>query len=121
VTNSTPLNVDKSNKQCWRVTVDNPPINLMTPELLIGWHQLVGQMEVDPNLHVVVFDSANPDFFVNHLDSSRFADLPTTPGPTGLPMVLDFFIRLSLAPVVTIALIRGRARGGGWSSRWRAT
>ena len=113
MTNSTQLNVDKSNKQCWRVTIDNPPINLMTPEMLIGWDQLVGQMEVDPDLHVVVFDSANPDFFVNHLDTSRLADLPTTPGPTGLPMVLDFFIRLSLAPVVTIALIRGRTRGGG--------
>jgi enoyl-CoA hydratase/carnithine racemase len=112
-TNSTLLNVDKSNKQCWRVTIDNPPINLLTPELVIGLHQLVGQMEVDPDLRVVVFDSANADFFVNHFDSSRTVDLPTTPGPTGLPMLLDFFIRLSLAPVVTIALIGGRTRGGG--------
>src|SRR4051795_11949092 len=50
----------------WRVTFDNPPINLVTPEMIVELPELVDQMEASPELRVVVFDSANPDYFLNH-------------------------------------------------------
>jgi enoyl-CoA hydratase/carnithine racemase len=64
---------------------------------------------------VVVFDSANPDFFLAHYDTEhdpgKTAALPA--GPTGMHAWLDLLVRLSRAPVVSIASIRGRARGAG--------
>jgi enoyl-CoA hydratase/carnithine racemase len=72
-------------------------------------------IEQDPDLNVVVFDSANPDFYLAHYDTehdpSRTAALPA--GPTGMHAWLDLLVRLSRAPVVSIASIRGRARGAG--------
>jgi enoyl-CoA hydratase/carnithine racemase len=67
--------------------------------------ELVGLIEDDPDLNVVVFDSANPDFYLAHYDAER--------EPTGLHAWLDLLVRLSRAPVVSIASIRGRARGAG--------
>jgi enoyl-CoA hydratase/carnithine racemase len=66
-------------------------------------------------LNVVVFDSANPDFFLAHYDTEHnpAATLGLPPGPTGMHPWLDFTARLSRAPVVSIAQIRGRARGSG--------
>lgn len=97
----------------WRVTFNNPPINLCNPETLIELQEIVGLIESDESLRVVVFDSADPDFFVNHYDVSRVADFPLSPGPTGLPTFVDATTRLTVSSVVTIASIRGRTRGGG--------
>jgi len=68
----------------WRITFNNPPHNLVTrnhSEL----QGIVGQLESDPELRVVVFDSAHPDFFMARYDISRAAETPVKPGPTGLP------------------------------------
>jgi enoyl-CoA hydratase/carnithine racemase len=97
----------------WRVTFSNPPINLEDPETILEVQELVGQIEADDALKVVVVDSAHPDFFVNHYDVSRAAQTPVAPGPTGLPAFIDTTTRLANSPVVTIASIRGRTRGGG--------
>src|SRR5262249_46708505 len=71
--------------------------------------------ERDTELNVVVFDSANPDFFLAHYDTEndpgKTAAMPA--GPTGMHPWLDLMSRLSRAPVVSIAAIRGRARGAG--------
>ncbi len=96
----------------WRVTFDNPPINLMNATTAAELQLLVGAIEAADGLRVVVFDSAHPDFFLARYDFSG-GGLPDTPGPTGLPPFLDMTVRLSAAPVVTIAAIRGRTRGGG--------
>ena len=75
----------------------------------------MGLIEEDPDLNVVVFDSAIPDFYLAHYDlehdPGRTAALPA--GPTGMHAWLDLLVRLSRAPVVSIASIRGRARGAG--------
>ncbi len=97
----------------WRVTFSNPPINLSDTDTLLELQRVVDLIESDETLQVVVFDSADADFFINHYDVSKVAEFPLTPGPTGLPTFIDTTTRLTESPVVTIASIRGRTRGGG--------
>jgi len=109
----THFSVAIENECLWRVTFDNPPINLMTPEMLIELPELIDQMTAARELRVVVFESANPDYFLNHYDTSRLAETPKNTGETGYPLVIDTSTRLSHLPVVSIAKIRGRVRGIG--------
>jgi enoyl-CoA hydratase/carnithine racemase len=99
----------------WRVTIDNPPINVMSPEMIGQFHEVINALETDDEARVVVFDSAVDDYFLNHSDfTANFDDFTALPaGPTGLPQWPDFLVRLTRAPVVSIALIRGRATGNG--------
>jgi enoyl-CoA hydratase/carnithine racemase len=99
----------------WRVTIDNPPINVMSPEMIGQFHEVIDALETDDDVRVVVFDSAVDDYFLNHSDfTANFDDFTALPaGPTGLPQWPDFLVRLTRAPVVSIALIRGRATGNG--------
>ena len=105
--------VNKVTPAYWRLTFENPPINMLDPQTMLELQDLVGQFETDPGLKVVVFGSADPDFFIAHFDIARAAETPRTPGPTGYSTWLDLTLRLSRAPVVSIAAIRGRARGVG--------
>jgi enoyl-CoA hydratase/carnithine racemase len=97
----------------WRVTFWNPPINLEDPDIILELQELVGRMETDDELRVVVLESADPDFFINHCDLSRATETPVAPGPTGLPTWIDTATRLASTSVVTIAKIRGLNGGGG--------
>jgi enoyl-CoA hydratase/carnithine racemase len=109
------LSIDRRSPGYCRVTFDHPPINTITATIVAELSELVGLIEQDPDLNVVVFDSANPDFYLAHYDVEHdpagTASLPV--GPTGLHAWLDLLVRLSRAPVVSIAAIRGRARGAG--------
>jgi enoyl-CoA hydratase/carnithine racemase len=99
----------------WRVTFQHPPINTITAGTVAELSELVGRFESEPDLKVVVFTSANPDFFLAHYDTegdpARTVSMP--PGPSGMHPWLDLTSRLAKAPVVSIAAIRGRARGAG--------
>jgi enoyl-CoA hydratase/carnithine racemase len=99
----------------WRVTIDNPPINVMGPEMVRQFQKLIDALEADEHVRVVVFDSAVDDYFLNHSDFlAKLEDLTAMPpGPTGLPPWPDFLVRLTHLPVASIALIRGRATGNG--------
>jgi enoyl-CoA hydratase/carnithine racemase len=99
----------------WRVTIDNPPLNVMGPEMVGQFQDVIDAIEADGNLRVVVFESAVDGFFLNHSDfMARIEDLTSMPpGPTGLAPWPDFLVRLTRAPVASIALIRGRATGNG--------
>jgi enoyl-CoA hydratase/carnithine racemase len=99
----------------WRVTIDNPPINVMGPEMVREFQELMNTLEADEEVRVVVFDSAVDGYFLNHSDfTAKLEDLTTMPaGPTGLPPWPDFLARLTRLPVASIALIRGRATGNG--------
>jgi hypothetical protein len=99
----------------WRVTIDNPPINVMGPEMVQQFQEVINALEADEHVRVVVFDSAVDDYFLNHSDFlAKLEDLTALPaGPTGLPPWPDFLVRLTRVPVVFIALIRGRATGNG--------
>jgi enoyl-CoA hydratase/carnithine racemase len=99
----------------WRVRFDNPPYNIFGPETIPQLQQVITLLESDPHLRVVVFDSAVPGFFLTHYDfvPALAATTELPPGPTGLPPLPDMLVRLSRAPVVSIASIRGRATGVG--------
>ena len=99
----------------WHVTIDNPPINVMGPEMVREFQELINALEADEHVRVVVFDSAVEDYFLNHSDFfAKLEDLTSMPaGPTGLPPWPDFLARLTRAPFTSIALIRGRATGNG--------
>lgn len=99
----------------WRVTVDNPPYNIFGPDSIPQLNAVITQIERDPDLKVVVFDSAVPGFFLTHYDFVPPLEATTSlpNGPTGLPPLPDMLVRLSRAPVVSITSIRGRATGVG--------
>jgi enoyl-CoA hydratase/carnithine racemase len=111
----THLRLDRRSRAYWRVTFDHPPINTITATTVTELSELVDLIEGNSELNVVVFTSANPDFFLAHYDTendpSKTFALP--PGPTGMHPWLDLTVRLARAPVVSIASIRGRARGAG--------
>ena len=87
----------------------------MGPEMVREFQEVINALESDEQVKVVVFDSAVDDYFLNHSDFlAKMEDLTGMPaGPTGLPPWPDFLVRLTRVPVVSIALIRGRATGNG--------
>jgi enoyl-CoA hydratase/carnithine racemase len=111
----THLTLDRRSPAHWRVTFDHPPINTITATTVEELSELVELIEGDDRLKVVVFESANPAFFLAHYDiegdPARTLSMPA--GPTGMHPWLDLLVRLSRAPAVSIAAIRGRARGAG--------
>jgi enoyl-CoA hydratase/carnithine racemase len=109
------IEVERVTPQYWRVTFDHGPINTITADTVAELSRLVDEIERDEHLTVVVFTSANPEFFLAHYDTEGdpAKTLSMPPGPTGMHPWLDVTARLSRAPVVSIASIRGRARGAG--------
>ena len=111
----THFRLDRPSPSYCRVTFNNPPINGVTATTVAELVELVGLIEQDPDLNVVVFDSANPDFYLAAHDighsPGRSSVLPR--GTTGLDAWLDVLVRLSRAPVVSIASIRGHTGGAG--------
>jgi enoyl-CoA hydratase/carnithine racemase len=109
------IRLNRSSPDYWRVTFDNPPLNLMGPEFVLELREIMTAIETDEQVKVVVFESAAEGFFLNHSDFlAKLEDLTNIPqGPTGLEAWPDILVRLTRAPVVSIALIRGRATGNG--------
>src|SRR5271155_705979 len=115
LTNPAQLRVAKRSPAYWRVTIDNPPINVMGPQMVKEFQGVINALEADQHVRVVVFDSAVEGYFLNHSDFvAKLEDLTSMPnGPTGLAQWPDFLVRLTRLPVASIALIRGRATGNG--------
>ena len=99
----------------WRVTFNHPPLNIFGPETIPQLNEIITALETDEHVKVVVFDSAVEGFFLTHYDFLAKLEDTTRlpPGPTGLQPLPDMLVRLSRAPVVSIASIRGRATGVG--------
>src|ERR1700736_1730551 len=98
----------------WRGVFEYSPFNMMDDSIFEGLQDLLARMDASPSLRVVVFESSNPDFYLAHFevkDTARTLSLLTTVGPSGLPSLLDTFVRLTKSPAVTIARICGRPRG----------
>jgi enoyl-CoA hydratase/carnithine racemase len=114
-TKAAQIRVDKETPTKWRVTFDNPPLNLMGPEFVVEFAKIVTAIENDDQVRVVVFDSAVEGFFLNHSDFTvKLEELTSLPqGPTGLEAWPDILVRITHAPVISIAKIRGRATGNG--------
>ncbi len=99
----------------WRITFDNPPLSVMSPQFVREFRDIITDIEADQEVRVLVFESAVEGFFLNHSDfNADMKDLTSMPqGPTGLEAWPDVLVRITRAPVVSIALIRGRATGNG--------
>jgi len=102
------FNTDRTHPGWWTITFNNPPINMFVPSTIVELGALMADLEADPSVKAVVFESANPDFFIAHLDVAKAAERPEVLG-----LWRDFVMRLSSSPVVSIAKIRGRTRGVG--------
>jgi len=99
-----------------KVTVDNPPINLITVELFLELSALSQELADDPDLLVVVMKSANPDFFLAHFDVSAILTFPIDSEPARQEQLTDYHAmgeRFRTMDKVTIAQIEGRVGGGG--------
>ena len=96
----------------WRVVFENPPLNMVDATIFEGLQDLLARMDASLSLRVVVFESANPDFYLAHFDlTGKTGNITTAVGPSGLPILMDTFVRLTKSPVVSIAKIRGCVRG----------
>ena len=102
------FNIDRTHPGRWTITFNNPPINMFVPTTITELRAIMSELEADRSVKVVLFQSANPDFFTAHLDVAKAAEQPDT-----LDLWRDFVLRLSCSPVVSIAKVRGRTRGIG--------
>src|SRR5262245_1930537 len=102
------IHLTRRSSTYWRVTFDNPPLNIFGPEAILQMTEIMTALETDEHVKVAIFDSAVEGFFLNHSDFlSRLEDLTgLPPGPTGLQAWPDILARLHRAPVVLLALIR---------------
>ena len=96
------------------VVIDHPPTNLLDGSLLDGLRSLLDHLEREPSVRVVIFRSADPDFFVMHGDVELLVGLH----PAYVPVVeanlaAATLQRMAAAPFVSMGLLDGAARGGG--------
>ena len=89
------IRLERLTPEYWRVTLDNPPFNIFGPETIPQLNSVITQIETDPKVKVVVFQSAVPGFFLTHYDFvpplSATTGIP--PGTTGLPALPDMLVR----------------------------
>src|SRR6202022_2015055 len=107
-----PVRVVEETPAYWRVVFEYPPFNIVDATIFEGLQDLLVRMDTTQRLRVVVLESANPDFYLAHFDlTGKTGNITTAVGPSGLPILMDTFVRLTKSPVVSIAKIRGCVRG----------
>ena len=74
------FNIHRTYQGRWTITFSNPPINMFIPTTIVELGALLTDLEADPSVKVAVFQSANPDFFIAHLDVSKAAEQPEVLG-----------------------------------------
>src|SRR6202790_3352279 len=95
----------------WRVVFDYPPFNIVDASIFKALQDLLAGMDARPNLRVVVFESANPEFYLAHFDlTGKIGNIMTAVGASGISNLMDTLVRLTKSPVVSIAKIRGCVR-----------
>ena len=91
-----PLRVMEETPAYWRIIFDYPPFNVADGTMFQALQDLLARINVDPSLRVVVFESANHDFYLSHFDlTGKLGNVMTVVGPSGL---LSSRIRLSVSP-----------------------
>ncbi|HEX7696831.1 MAG TPA: enoyl-CoA hydratase/isomerase family protein, partial [Candidatus Acidoferrum sp.] len=110
--NASPMRVIEETPGYWRAVFDYPPFNVVDGDVFQALQDLLVRMETTERLRVIVFESALPDFYLSHFDlTGRLGNVMSAIGPTGLPILMDTFVRLTKVPVVSLARIRGCVRG----------
>jgi enoyl-CoA hydratase/carnithine racemase len=110
------LRVAPSDEGVLSVVIDAPPLNLIGPDLVHDLVTLLSELEADTNTRVMVLESADPEYFVAHVDLTKVAEYTAEAAKAGGPQDASLGMlwhKLSELPVVTIAKLRGRARGAG--------
>lgn len=110
------LRVARSDAGVLSVVIDAPPMNLIGPELVRDLVTLLSELESHEDIRVMVLESADPDYFVPHVDLTKVAEYTAEAAKAGGPDDASLGMlwhKLSELPVVTIAKLRGRARGAG--------
>ena len=113
MTETSTIHLERTSPQVAKITFTNPPVNLIVGETVVRLAEIVTALQTDPDIQVVVFDSGVPDFFFNHFDLAAAADFPAPEDPNAVPVWTDIVLKLTKAPYITVASIRGRTRGGG--------
>src|SRR6202022_3772322 len=107
-----PVRVVEETSAYWRVVFDYPPFNIVDATIFEGLQDLLARMDAPPSLRVVVFESANPQFYLAPFDlTGKIGNIMSAVGASGLPILMDTFVRLTKTPVVSLARIRGCVRG----------
>jgi enoyl-CoA hydratase/carnithine racemase len=107
-----PVRVVEESPAYWRIVFDYPPFNMVDDTIFQSLQDLLARMDASPTLRVVVFESAIPDFYLAHFDlTGKIGNIMTAVGRSGLPILMDTFVRLTKSAVVSIAKIRGCVRG----------
>jgi enoyl-CoA hydratase/carnithine racemase len=110
------LRVARSDEGVLGVVINAPPMNLIGPELVRDLVTLLGELESEGDVRVMVLESADPEYFVPHVDLTKVAEYTAEAAKVGGPDDASLGMlwhKLSELPVVTIAKLRGRARGAG--------
>jgi enoyl-CoA hydratase/carnithine racemase len=109
------LTIVRQSPAYWRIVINNPPLNLFDPKMFAELNVLMDDIEKDADLKVVVFESGDADFFMNHHDVENRLTVPDQPG--AMPFFGNwpkFVTRLAQSSVISIAKVRGRARAQGF-------
>lgn len=94
--------------------ISAPPMNLLGPELVRDMVSLIQRAEADDTVKVLVWGSADPDYFISHVDLTRISEYRAEASKlTGEPSIALLFRYLSASPLVSIAQIEGRVRAAG--------
>lgn len=99
------------------VTIDNPPMNLLNMQMIMEFAMLANTVKDDDNVRVIVFDSADPDFFIAHFDVQGLVVMPDEAAPKKISlegtghMINELYRTM---PKISIAKVEGIVRGGGF-------
>src|SRR6202022_384809 len=90
-----PIRIVEESPAFWRAVFDHPPFNVLDASIFEGLQNLLGRMDASPDLRIVVFESAIPDFYLAHFDlTGNIGNILSAAGPSGLPILMDTFVRL---------------------------
>ena len=94
--------------------IQAPPMNLIGPQMVRDLVSLIQHAEADETVQVLVFSSADPDYFISHVDINRVKEYRAEAARlTGESSIASLFRHLSASRLVSIAQIEGRVRGAG--------
>jgi hypothetical protein len=110
------IRLTRRSPEYWRVTIDNPPINVMGPEMVKQFQEVIGALEADEQVRVVVFDSAVDDYFLNHsIFTARLEDLTSMPLATRIAK-FDKWAIAQTKRLVNTSLPPDVELGAGWDA-----
>src|SRR5260370_7723960 len=97
-----PVRVIEETSAYWRVLFDYPPFNIMDATIFEGLQDLLARMDSSPGLRVVVFESANPEFYLAHFDlTGKLGTIMPPAGRSGPPTLMHPYFRLPPSPFST--------------------